>query len=396
MQRQRRLSVALVTETYLPEVNGVAMTLGRLTEGLLARGHRLGVIRPKQKNELVGRLNDRLLLTPGLPIPGYPQLRFGLPVTNTLWSHWCISRPDIIHIATEGPLGIAALSVARKLNIPTISTFHTNFHRYSRHYHIGWLQGRIESYLRWFHNRTAATLVPTPELAMELAERGFGNVCVLSRGVDTALFNPGRRTSVLRQTWSAQENDPVFLVVSRIAPEKNLVLAMRAFSEIRKLHPRARMVCVGDGPLKKSLSEQYPACQFIGERYGTELAEHFASADLFIFPSLTETYGNVVAEALASGLPVVAYDRAAATQLIKNRQNGLRVPPGNELAFIQAACEIANNMPQSTISRQLISASVAHLKWECIHSAYEDILHSVLNGPVAYGSSKDQAHFALD
>ena len=184
MNTKTPLHISLVTETYPPEVNGVAMTLGKLATGLAARGHRLRIVRPRQKHERTGLQADGLLLTPGLPIPGYPELRFGLPVTDSLWQHWRQQMPDVVHIATEGPLGFAALSAARKLGIPAISTFHTNFHSYSRHYGIGWLQGSIARYLRWFHNRTATTLVPTAALAAELLQHGFREVGVLSRGVD--------------------------------------------------------------------------------------------------------------------------------------------------------------------------------------------------------------------
>jgi glycosyltransferase involved in cell wall biosynthesis len=399
MKLQRRLSVALVTETYPPEINGVAMTLGRLADAMTARGHRIGIVRPRQKQERSGVKNDRLLLTPGIPIPGYPQLRFGLPVTDTLWRHWCTRRPDLVHVATEGPLGVAALQAARRLAIPAISTFHTNFHSYSRHYRIGWLHGRIAAYLRWFHNRTAATLVPTQELADSLTSQGFMNVGVLSRGVDANLFNPARRTTALRHAWGAGDQDLVTIVVSRIAPEKNLALAMRAFAAIRQLHPAARMVCVGDGPLRGPLSSRHPECLFVGAHYGTALAEHFASADLFLFPSLTETYGNVVSEALASGLPVVAYDQAAARHLITDGLNGLRVPPGDEAAFIAASCALADRhrSPGSpAIRRDDVSASVTHLDWERIYVHYEETLQKIVAKHAGSSASNAEVRFALD
>lgn len=375
-----RLRVALVTETYPPEVNGVAMTLGRLADGISASGHRIGIVRPRQKDEPSDASPENHLLTPGLPIPRYPELRFGLPAARHLHNTWRAQRPDIVHIATEGPLGFSALVTARRLDIPVISTFHTNFHSYSRHYGIGWLQGSIERYLRWFHNRTAATLVPTPELAGQLAARGFRNVGVLSRGVDTALFHPGRRSAALRESWGAAAHDPVAIVVGRLAPEKNLELALQAFAAIRRHHPNARMVFVGDGPLRASLARQHPECLFVGTKHGEELAAHYASADLFLFPSLTETFGNVVSEALASGLPVVAFDYAAASDLIVTGENGGCVPPGDATAFIDAAVELVTTQHPDADGRARCAGSVHHLGWSHIHDRYvarlrETILH---------------------
>ncbi|MDX9995826.1 MAG: glycosyltransferase family 1 protein [Rhodocyclaceae bacterium] len=378
MTRPGRLRIALVTETYPPEVNGVAMTLGRLADGLAAGGHRMSIVRPRQAQEAAGHTPENHLLTPGLPIPRYPELRFGLPSVRRLLQAWRTRRPDIVHIATEGPLGFSALIAARRLDIPVVSTFHTNFHSYSRHYGIGWLQGSIERYLRWFHNRTATTLVPTPELAEQLACRGFRNVGVLSRGVDTRLFHPGRRSAELRKSWGAGEHDSVVIIVGRMAPEKNLDLALRAFSAIRRLHPNARMVCVGDGPLRETLCRQHPECLFVGTKRGEALAEHYASADLFVFPSLTETFGNVVSEALASGLPVVAFDYAAASDLIVTGENGRSVPPGDASAFIDAAVELVPARHLLADRRTRCTSSVQHLDWSLIHDRYVNLLHETI------------------
>jgi glycosyltransferase involved in cell wall biosynthesis len=380
MRKTGNLSLALVTETYAPEVNGVAMTLGRLASGLLARGHRVSIVRPHQKHEMSGPGDHGQLLTPGLPIPRYPELRFGLPAAGQLRAAWSQRLPDIVHIATEGPLGFSALEAARQLDIPVVSTFHTNFHSYSRHYGIGWLKGSIENYLRWFHNRTATTLVPTAALAEDLSQRGFRAVGVLARGVDTRLFNPGRRTSALRKSWGASERDLVVAVVGRIAPEKNLKLALRAYAAIHAVHPNARMVCVGDGPLRESLSRHHPECRFVGAKQGEELAAHYASADLFLFPSLTETFGNVVSEALACGLPVAAFDCAAASSLIENGRNGIKVPPGDHEAFISAAGQLADQAKDHyRMWRVTCPASVSHLDWERIHDSYATVLQGIVD-----------------
>lgn len=393
----RRLTLTLVTETFPPEINGVAMTLGRLVDGCTARGHRVRIVRPRQRHERNGLCPEGHLLIRGLPLPRYPALRFGLPAWRTLHRAWRDETPDVVHIATEGPLGFAALGVARRLGIPVVSTFHTNFHTYTHHYGVGWLHDGIERYLRWFHNRTAVTLVPTAAMAIELAGRAFCDVGVLSRGVDTRLFHPERRCPALRARWGAAADDLVCLVVGRLAPEKNLDLALAAHAAIRAERPEARMVFVGDGPLLERLSREHPDCHFAGARRGEDLAAHYASADLFLFPSLTETFGNVVGEALASGLPVVAYDLAAAAELVVAEKNGWLVAPGDATAFVATARHAARALAaQQPALREAASASVRHLDWECIHAEYEAQLIAAIARHRASQVCADQVRFAPD
>lgn len=170
------LKLALVTETWPPEVNGVAMTLSRLVDGLRAQGCDVSLVRPRRRTDASALAHE--LLVPGLPIPGYAGLRFGLPVVGQLRRQWRRQRPDVVHIATEGPLGWAALHVARSLNIPVASTFHTNFHRYCAHYRVGWLRGLVTRHLRTFHNRSAFTMVPNAALQATLQQEGYRNVAV--------------------------------------------------------------------------------------------------------------------------------------------------------------------------------------------------------------------------
>lgn len=374
------LHVAIVTETYPPEVNGVALTLARLIDGLRRHGHRIQLIRPRQgrRHAPADEPGFREMLIPGVPIPGYPGLRFGLPVRRDLTRHWRTNRPDIVHVATEGPLGMAAVAAARRLGLAVSSGYHTNFQAYSRHYRIGWLQGLVSAHLKRFHNRTALTLVPTREMAQRLIASGYRGVGVIARGVDTALFSPSRRSTPLRRSWGAEDDTLVVLYVGRLAPEKNLPLVTRAFEAIRARRPCARLVFVGDGPALASLRHRHPESIFAGVRRGAELAAHYASADLFLFPSLTETWGNVVPEALASGLGVVAFDCAAAADLIRNGDNGLTASPGDDEAFVRAAADLAGDRQTLTRLRTRAAGSVAGLRWEYIQDRFIEALRSVV------------------
>ena len=343
LRPRRSLRVAVVTETYPPEINGVSLTAARFVEGLRRRNHEIQLIRPRQDRAECAAGNDGFqeMLTRGVPIPRYPNLRMGLPAKRALEQAWAFRRPDVVHIVTEGPLGWSALRAARKLKLPVVSDFRTNFHAYSRHYGIGWLGKPILAYLRKFHNRTLFTLVPTDALRAELAALGFRGLRVVARGVDTALFDPVRRSQALRAGWGAGPDDPVLLHVGRLAPEKNIDGLLDAYAAVREREPRAKLVLVGDGPARDELRVRCPDAIFAGTQRGESLAAHYASADLFLFPSLTETYGNVTLEALASGLAVVAYGYAAGAALIRHGENGLLAALGDAQDFRALAADLA-------------------------------------------------------
>jgi glycosyltransferase involved in cell wall biosynthesis len=373
-----RLDIAFVTETYPPEVNGVAMTVGRLVDGLRALGHRISIVRPRQHDGDCGDAGDLALA--GLPLPGYPGLRFGLPAGGRLARQWRHKRPDLVHVVTEGPLGWSAVNTARRLGIPVTSGFHNNFDRYSVHYGVGWMRPAVSAYLRSLHRRTRATLVPTEALAADLAGEGISGVRVVGRGVDTVLFDPARRSEILRDAWGAAPEDLVCLYVGRLAPEKNLALVRRSFSAIRAVQPNARMVWVGDGPSKQQLEADHPDHRFVGTRVGVELAEHYASADLFLFPSLSETYGNVVAEAMASGVPVLAYRSAAAAELIASGTNGVTVAPGDEAAFIGAALTLIEDREALRSMAREARQSILPRNWGSVVASFESVAREAISG----------------
>lgn len=337
--KKKSLRLAIVTETYPPEVNGVALSLSRFVEGLSHLNHEIQLVRPRQQddgqNPLAGEIEE--VLTTGLPIPKYPNLKMGLPAKKRLVGQWTMRRPDLVHIVTEGPLGWSALEAARKLKIPVSSDFRTNFHSYSQHYGIGWLKRPIVSYLRKFHNKTALTTVPTENMRRELSGIGFKNVRVLSRGVNAALYSPDKRSPVLRAIWGVTDNNFTMVHVGRLAAEKNLQLLIKAYTALRQRDARVRLVMVGDGPELARLQQRFPEVIFSGVRHGDDLATHYASADLFVFPSLTETFGNVTLEAMASGLPVVAFDYAAAAQYV-TAESGCLAPLDNDAMFVRG-CE---------------------------------------------------------
>ena len=374
-----RMKIAMVTETYPPEVNGVARTVLEMVEGLRRRGHDIRLARPRQNENDRAYIDGNLKewLGRGIAIPRYPQLKMGLPAKGALIREWSDWRPDIVHIATEGPLGWSALGAARALKIPVASDFHTNFHSYSRHYGAGWLARPVMAYLRSFHNRTGCTMVPTAELTEELSNYGIRDLRVVGRGVNPAVFSPAKRLTSLRARWGATDDTPVVLCVSRFAPEKNFPLVIQAFEAIRALRPDAKLVLVGDGPMAEELRKQNVGYVYAGRLVNGELSAHYASADIFLFASTSETFGNVVLEAMASGLGIAAYRYAAAREHLRDGESALLVPLDDEGAFMAAAVRLACDLPLARRLGRAARATAEEITWERIVGDFEKVLVDV-------------------
>ena len=387
---QQALRIAVVTETYPPEINGVARTVGLMVEALLSRGHQIELIRPRQAADGVTEATTEadaltLRLTIGLPLPKYPELQLGIAGTARLREAWRQRPPDIVHLVTEGPLGWSALRAARNLGIPLVSDFHTNFHDYSRHYGFGWIAGLVTGYLRALHNRTVCTFVPTHEMRDRLHASGFKGLAVVGRGIDTQMFSPVKRSAELRRSWQCENDTPVALYVGRLAAEKNLRLFVESVSAARWHRPDLRVVIVGDGPLGKRLRAENPDFIFAGMRTGEDLAAHYASADLFVFPSLSETFGNVTLEALASGLAVVAFDYAAAREHIVHGHNGLVAHCAEEVAFRDHTLRLTASSLEVKKMRQRARQTAELLSWS---KAFDDLERSLIK--LALASARAQ------
>jgi glycosyltransferase involved in cell wall biosynthesis len=372
------MRVGIVTETYAPDVNGVALTVQSLARGLVRRGHTVDLIRPiHPSTPPLADAGMDVLAVEGAAVPRYAGLRFGLPARFRIERRWRAERPDAIYVATEGPLGWSAVSAARRLGIPVATGFHTRFDFYVGHYGFGALTPFVRRYLARFHRRAQATLVPTGQLAGELNDLGVNDVRVLRRAVDTHRFHPDHRDEALRESWGAGPDTPVVLSVGRVAPEKNLDVVIDAYRALLRRVPDARCVIVGDGPGRAALEAAHPDVIFAGTRCGPELAAYYASADVFVFPSLTETFGNVVLEAMASGVPVVAYAEAAAREYIRNGQNGIRVAPGNEGGLVERAAALGADPTVRAAMGRAARASVASLSPESVVNEFESIMQSL-------------------
>lgn len=364
---------AIVTETWPPEVNGVALTVHGLQQGLRRRGHRVSVVRPRQQRGQAA--GEHELLVAGLPLPLYPGLKFGAAAGRRLRQAWSADRPDAVYIATEGPLGWSALNAARRLSIPVASAVHTRFDLYMRDYGLRWMEPVALRWMRRFHNRADATIAPTRELEQFLHQAGFLRLRRLARAVDTDRFDPALRDEALRAEWGVGRDEVAAIHVGRIAAEKNLDLAVHAFRELQSYRPLARMVWVGDGPQRQALERDNPDFVFCGTRRDEDLARHFASADLFLFPSRTETFGNVTLEAMASGIATVAFDSGAAREHLVDGVHGARVE--GDAAFIRAAARIGTDDALRRAMGARARQAVADLHPDRVAAEFDALLREI-------------------
>ena len=334
-----RLKIAIVTETWLPEINGVAHALLQLCKGLQKQGHKILLIRPQQRQACNDFKPHSECLVKAHCIPKYSNLQFGRP--QFLKIHQAVETftPDIIHIVTEGPLGLVAQQLAKFHKIPVSSGFHSSFQEFSRFFDLAFLLKPIQGYLKWFHNNTDLTCVPSRSTAQALNQ--FGVTCplaVVGRGVDPDTFSPKWRSPDLRYAWGVSNETRVMLYVGRLSPEKEIDVLIKTYFVLRQVRQQdVRLVVVGDGPDRTRLQQlnQDGSIVFTGSLTGEKLSAAYASADVFCFASQVETFGNVVLEAMASGLPVIAYDYACANLHVQHGETGWLSGLGHQQGLIQ-------------------------------------------------------------
>lgn len=351
------MRIEFVTDTFPPDVNGVAMTLGRLTRQLKEMGHFVHVMHTGE-NAVSGETVKN-----SVKLPGYPDVKVGLPSPIKLRKRWSKKRPDVVYVATESPLGASAVKAAKELGIAVMTGFHTNFHEYLEKYRLRKMHKPAMSYLRKVHLRSDCTLAPSMDVVETLRGEGFGEVKLLGRGVDTELFSPGKRCGILRAEWGARPETPVVLIVGRVAAEKNLDFGMKAISYMRARVPDVKAVVVGDGPILERLRGKHGDVFFAGVRRGEDLARYYASADILLFPSETETFGNVLLEGMASGLVTVSYDYAASSLHVEHQVNGLKVATGDEDAYLDQTLRALGSVRNEDF-RGAARASVRELGWD--------------------------------
>lgn len=310
----------------------------------------------------------------------YPEGCLAFPSSAKVHQVLSDFRPDVIHIVTELGVGWAGLRAARALNIPIVMSYHTNFDKYLEFYHLKYLNKAVIAYLRWFHNFALVNLCPSTNTMFNLKRQGFARLDIWSRGIDLQRFHPDHFSEAVREQIGGQ-NKTVFLYVGRIAAEKGLDIYFQSIKEINEQYmDQLQFVFTGDGPYQDELmAQQVPNVIFTGPKRGNELAEIYASADAFVFPSGTETFGNVLLEAMASGLPVVCANTGGVTDFTENNENAFVFKNGDSADLTHALRKMLNPQFRSAIRRKALETARSR-SWETIFDGlmfhYENAVQS--------------------
>jgi phosphatidylinositol alpha 1,6-mannosyltransferase len=311
-------------------VSGVGVTLLRLTQALEDRGHQVRVYSgtyPLPKGE-----PDRpeVHRSPGIPLFLYQDVQWAFPRLRDVVEDARRFRPDVVHVATEFSLGIAGLKTARRLDLPLIASAHTDYDKYAARYNVEWALRAGWHYLRWFYGQAHKVLCPSRVYEEHLHRRGVTHTGIWSRGVDPAVFHPRFRSEAYRQALGLGSSDLLVTYIGRIAREKNLTLLLDAWETLAPHRGSAKLALVGRGPLEEEIRRrEIPGVHVTGLKHGLDLSTAYASADIFAFPSATETFGNSLLEAMGSGLPSLAADAGGVLEFARNGENAWMVTPNS-------------------------------------------------------------------
>jgi glycosyltransferase involved in cell wall biosynthesis len=378
------MRIAIVTENFLPKLDGVTHTLAMLLEYLQAGGHQTLVLGPESGMEEYA--GAQVVGTAGVPFPFYPELRFNFfrPLFVRRLKEF---DPDVVHLVDPVILGAAGLVAARLLNKPLVSSYHTNLAMYCRHFGFSSLTEPMWQYNRFIHNHCALTFCPSPSTARMLRSQGFEHLRIWPRGVDTTLFRPERRSVSLRASWlqgrEQPENKVVLLYVGRVSWEKNLRLLVQAYRELD--HHRCHLVIVGEGPALAEMQQELAGLPvtFTGYLRGEALATAYASADVFAFPSRTETFGQAVLEAMASALPTVGLVSEGVCDLVTDRRTGFLdiQRPSEEEQVAQYRDRLLRLIENHVIRQQMGQAALSEAQersWssamDCLMRGYVEVV----------------------
>ena len=357
------MRLTLATDTFRPEVNGVTTVLATMRQGLLDRGHDVQVIAPGYGRSASDGEAD-VHRVPSIPCPTYAAVRLSWPLGRGIGGMMEAFAPDLVHVATEGPLGVFARARALRARIPLVTSFHTDFPSYAARYLGEWAVTPTRRYLRWFHGPARATQTPSETSCAELRRLGVARPTVWGRGVDAKLFHPRLRNDDRRRALGA-EGRVVVLHVGRIAVEKDMATLTAAFQQAREmLGDRAIYCLTGDGPEASRVRESLPFATHFGFIARDQLANLYADADLFVLTSPTETCGLVVLEAMASGLPVIAAAAGGVRDNVRDGVTGRLLRVGDAPAFAGAIVDLASDREGRACMSQAARAFAVARDWE--------------------------------
>ncbi|TLS39029.1 glycosyltransferase family 4 protein [Pseudalkalibacillus caeni] len=372
------MKLALFTDTYLPQVNGVSRTLSRLAAYLDRQQIDYQLFAPDGNDEDL--FGSNVYRFASLKFFLYPECRIALPKLGTIQKQLKGFQPDLLHIATPFNIGLSGLHYGKKLDIPMVGSYHTNFDEYLSHYRLEFLSPFIWRYMLWFHQPFHTVFVPSRSTQSHLYEKGFQEVSLWKRGVDCTLFHPQKKSAIIREKYGIKEKN-ILLFVSRIAPEKNLDTLIKIMERLpQDIKEQTHWIIVGDGPSLPVLKNKVPAnVTFLGYLQGEDLAEIYASSDLFVFPSATETFGNVVLEALASGTPVIGARAGGVQEIISHNNSGILCDPWDPEQYVSGIVELLEKKGKRKMMEYNARCYALTQSWDTIFSElinhYELVLY---------------------
>ncbi len=360
------MKVALFTDTFLPQINGVTKTLDKLTDYFNKNGVDYLVFapdNPKDNNGFENNVQRMLSFSFFL----YPECRISIPNYFKIKTELNDYKPDLIHIVTPFNLGLCGLKYANSHDIPLVASYHTNFNQYLNYYNLNFLEGPIWRFFRWFHSHCQCNFCPSKSTLEELRKNGINNLEIWGRGINAKDYSPDFKDNTLREEYGL-EDKIILLYVGRLAPEKNLKLLIDSLKMVNhKYIDKVELVITGSGPLEEELKEIAPSnVTFTGYLTGQDLARTYASADVFTFPSLTETYGNVVLEAMASGLPVVGILSGGVKENLLDGYNGLAISSNN-------LSEFSSNLEEIIINERLRKKLARNARQYALNQSWNSI-----------------------
>jgi glycosyltransferase involved in cell wall biosynthesis len=370
------MKIAFFTESLPPKTDGVSHTLVQLIHTLGAHHHEFIFFAPFKPDTGVAWQN-RVHKVPSLRFVLYNEYRLSLPISEIVGPTLDQFKPDVIHTVSPTPMGLFARNYALRNHMPAVSSYHTHFVSYFPYYGVRFLERLGWGYLRWYYNQFAMTYAPSPNTVEELKTKGIRRVELWPRGVDTRMFSPRFKDGELKKSINA-ENEPILLFVGRLVKEKDLDDLVTAGNLLAERGCGFKLVLVGDGPMRAELMHRLPDAHFTGFQYGHALSRWYATADLFLFPSTTETFGNVIQEAFASGIPAVGVNKEGSADLIIPGKNGMLAAPNNPPDFARKVELLLRNPYLRLKMGKNALATASNNSWTVINlrllESYEQIL----------------------
>jgi len=360
------MKIAYFTESLPPNRDGVSHTLLQISKYMLSQNVDIRFLSPF-KPDSSHWLNEKVRKVKSIPFPMYTAYRISFPVLTDIDGYLDDFQPDLIHVISPTALCHYGLKYARKNEIPAVGSYHTHFVSYLKYYGFEQLESLGWKYLAWFYNQCKETYVPSVSVRKALQAHDIGNVQVLPHGIDTDRFSPEFRSNRIRRYLEVDENKPVLLFVGRLVKEKDLADLIEVIKLLEQHGYRFKMVFVGDGPMREDLERQLPNAHFTGTLTGNELAQWYASSDLFVFPSTTETFGLVVQEAFASGIPVIGVREGGVKNLIQEGINGYISEPNNPPEFADKVQQLIENSDERRRLGQNARALVKQHTWSKVN-----------------------------